>query len=302
MSRAQGALLHFFPASFEDWRHKFERRVFDVAYFASLNDHNRAQYGSYLEAQEQGGEAGLRRLFERLSVISVGRAKEMIEAGTAFATGLDLDHLGSATFKPLRPARFTHVRRAAWRPPGPRIFQIGMNRSGLREICEHFAARGFSYAHWDGGNLARDLLRAKEQGRRPFAPYDRVHLLSGMSLDSTGLYHDGARDVMFIAEHFPDAVYLFNHRPVDEWIASLARICGGAYIEEQRLYFQLRSGAEVKAKWHKDWEAHVANVRQLQRDGLRVLEWKVNTDKPYLVFKRLETLLGEHPAWAGSLR
>ena len=293
---SEGVLLHYFPASFEDWKRKFERRIFDPAYFESMSPKAREQYSSYRTAQEAGGEEDLRRLFERLSVITSDRARQLIDQGCAIRPDLGLEQRALSVFKPLRPGRFTSVKRGGRRPPDQRIFLIGMNRSGAQEICQIFGAHGFSYAHWDKGNLARAMLKAKQEGARPLAAYDRINLLAGISVNSNELCYDGSHDVAYLAEHYPGAVYVLNHRPMDEWIASRARFRGGAHLEEQRIYFALRSKDDVKAKWRDDWEAHVKNVRHLQANGLHVLEWKINTEKPHLFFAGLEGVLADRSA------
>jgi hypothetical protein len=292
VDQSDGVLLHFFPASYDDWKRKFERRLLNKAYFADMPDRYKTQYSSYLQALEKGGEDALRELFQRLSVVTAERSNQLVSEGAAIRPNIDLKGNASAAFKPLRPWRFADVKRGRRRPATERVFQIGMNRAGSKEIALHFGARGFSYAHWDKGKLAREVLHAKKKGERPFSNYEGINLLSDMAVNTLQLCYDSAFDVAFIAEHYPNAIYLLNHRPVEEWIESRSRFRGGEYLAEQRTFFKLPSNEDVIRKWRHDWAAHIQIVNELRLNGLQILEWNINTEKPHLFFQRLDVAFG----------
>lgn len=212
------------------------------------------------------------------------------------SAGTDPERLSGAVRRFVAPGRrpdsaFSHLSTRRGEVPPRRIFQIGMNRCGSKEICTHFGLRGYSYAHWANGDLARDLAAARRAGIAPFRAYEDYDLLSDIEVNGKALSYEGFYDVDHIAGYFPDAVYVLNHRPVADWIASRSRFRHGKYMEAHRQFFGLATDDEVREKWESDWHDHVARLEIARRNGLRVIDWPIYTMRPADFFAAFREIL-----------
>lgn len=298
--QSEAVLLHFFPASYEDWKSKYARRIYNFAYFNGMPDQAKRRYSIYRQILEKDGEAGLRALFGELSIAPSNKISALEGEFDFVRPNLGMPELIRKIIAPHRERSwaFSHVVRDGAIPIGPKVFQIGMNRCGTKGICRQFASRGFSYAHWDNGNLAKDLIQARKEKTSPFKTYESFHLLSDIEVNSAELSYEGFYDVEHILNYFPNAIYVLNHRPVEEWLASRKRLRGGAYLETYQKFWKLSSPEQVLEKWRSDWHSHVSKVRELAAGGgMRLIEWSLNTEKPSVFFKNLQQELID----AGSL-
>ncbi len=262
----EALLLHLFPASFEDWRAKYRRRLAHPKALAGMAAGERRRFEAYREVLEAEGEEGARRLFERLCLLSRAEADRLVSEGLAVEATLPGREAARAALRPLRGGRrFEEVRRASGRPPGPRAYLVGMDLCGGRDICRLVAARGYAYAHGDGGRIEREFL-APAPDRRPFAAYDGIHLLAGLGLGG---------DVARLAALDPGAVLILNRRPVAGWLGDHAA---------------RRPDGPPPGARRAAWERRLAAVRALGAAGARVLEWKIEVDKPSHVLNRLVEL------------
>jgi hypothetical protein len=161
-----------------------------------------------------------------------------------------------------------------------------------------FGRRGYSYAHWDGGKLAKMLRAAKADGAIPFSDYAHYQVLSDLSYGSSGAdVYDGFYDFEYIHSHFPDSIFLLNHRPIKEWLASRKKFRNGRYLIEHQQAYGLPDEGAVLEKWESDWEQHVAKVRaKAANGGLRLVEYSLNTEKPSVFFQRVQKLLDNRNA------
>lgn len=303
----EAVLLHLFPASFEDWCHKYERRVDNPSYFDAMPEKARLRYGLYSEVREAEGAMGIRRLFEKLCVIKQSSPVLAEHPKMFLRPTFEIEEAKKHLVVPfLQTRRFTHVSSPSKVPIAEhqRVFQIGMNRSGTREISALFGLRGFSYAHWDQGRLSKNLLAAKKSGDRPFAEYGCFQLLSDISHsnDHVGL-HDGFYEFEFIASHFKSSIFLLNHRPVDDWLASRKRFRRGKYLAAAQSAHGLGSEEEVLDKWRHDWNNHIKRVRELAANKkIRLIEYSLYTEKPSVFFDRLAPFLDDakYYGWTAS--
>ncbi|MGR3376073.1 glycosyltransferase family 2 protein [Salipiger abyssi] len=294
----EAALLHMFPVSFEDWARKFERRIDDLEYFNSMPDHAQRRYSIYNDFRKDKTDCTTEVLFEALCILPEGSSILSEHPDMFLKNNLKTAEKVREFVTPyLTNAKFEHVSPPSLFeiPSSAKIFQIGMNRGGSKEISAMFGRMGLSYAHWDNGRIARNLLSAKSKGQRPFAGYERYQLLSDISYGSNGSdIYDGFYDFEYIANFFRDSIFLLNHRPIDEWLASRQRFRGGKYIAEHMAATGINSEERMLEKWADDWHAHATKVRETAAKGdIRVIEYSLNTEKPHVFFAKLDKMLQE---------
>ena len=300
MDQQDAVLLHLFPASLEDWQRKFERRIDDPQYFASLPERARQKYGIYSEVRSKLGMEALADLFDELCILKPNSVAIDQYPELFIEPDLDIEAARKKLVSPyITLERFEHLSQPAPEPirEEDRIFQIGMNRGGSKELCAMLGRKGYSYAHWDRGKLAKDLKAAKANERKPFNDYSHYQVLSDISYGSQGSdIYDGFYDVEYIHCHYPKSIYVLNFRPIEEWISSRARFRGGTYLQEHRAAYGAASDEEVFEIWRKEWTAHVERVNRLRTENnLRLVEYSLYTEKPSVFFERIDHLLADRP-------
>ena len=156
------------------------------------------------------------------------------------------------------------------RPDRPRVFCVGLNKTGTSSFSEAMELLGLRSLHWGGSDVRRRVEAALAEGRP---------LLSG--LDPA---FDAFSDVLPIAEHFdvldaqyPGSRFVLTVRPVDDWIDSRRR-----HVENNR---RRRDAGEYTGHflvvdeegWRREWDRHVARVRTYFAGRSDFLELDITT-------------------------
>lgn len=282
-------LLHYFPLSFEDWQHKFERRVLDEDYFNSMSPRAQDSYGIYKEYVAQG-QAGISELFEKLSIlppsseimkkfpylfmnVSMGIDQKVREFVAPFVRAETFPDIGLKAPNPV--------------PAGKKIFQIGMDQASARDLCAFLGKSGVSYVFYDDGKLADDLIRAQKASSIPLVKYDNYQFIGGFSKDG----YDCFLDFDYLFKSFPEAVYILNTQPLDEWLRARLELNDGAYLAEWKTRLQTQDTQKVIARWKEDWDSHVRHIRAISsQGGMTLIEFAANTSKPRMLLEKLKAL------------
>jgi hypothetical protein len=140
-------------------------------------------------------------------------------------------------------------------PMRPRVFGIGLNKTGTSSFHEAMTILGFASLHW-GGPSIRMAVEAAAAAGRP--------LLSG--LDPR---YDAFSDILALStsfavldEQYPGSRFVLTVRPVDDWIESRRR-----HVETN---IRRRTAGEYagtflvvdEAGWRAEWERHTTAVRR----------------------------------------
>ena len=280
----KAVLLHAFPSSYEDFKKKFERRLQSQSYMDGLRVAARLPFLAYGIQQKDNGEKGVESFFQRTSILP----KETIDKLEAESLILDVDLLFEDKIsKQINNFRkripFLHLSNPSCSTvlDEQKIFQIGMNRGGSKEICAELSQQGYSYCHWDEGHIARSLLDAKARGSKPFQEYSNYELLSDISISGQNLTYDGFLDVNYIFKFFPKAIYIANFRPVEDWIQSRSKFRGGKHLAEAKHFYGISTDEAVKELWRDQWNSHFRELRREARDnGLKLIEYPIYSAAP----------------------
>jgi hypothetical protein len=117
--------------------------------------------------------------------------------------------------------------------PVSRIFLIGFNRCGGAWFRDVFQAAGLRWRHDRTGDLAADIAWHRAAGTRPMERWPRLVGLSG--LQRWNRPHlpriEAFRDFAFLEAQFPDALFIFNDRDPEAWVASRYFHRDGRFVE-----------------------------------------------------------------------
>lgn len=166
----------------------------------------------------------------------------------------------------------------------PKIFVIGFNRCGTTSLHVLFKRNRIASLHYnvrDGNVTLPYLLSANlSLGLPLLSKVNRWTAYSDMGSVNRFSMFEGTRLFrQFHAEH-PDAYFILNTRPVENWIKSRLSHLNGQYA---RKFAACAGVAEAKlpAIWRRQRKAHHADVRAYfaGNDG-RFLEFDIETGDP----------------------
>lgn len=165
-------------------------------------------------------------------------------------------------------------------PQRPYVFILGFNKTATTTMHHFFRGNGFRAIHWDNGRLARTMVRNCMQDQRILAGYDhRFHVFSDMILHTTRIRIEANSLFRVLDRDYPEAFFLFNHRPTSDWIASRDRKqvqrLGMTFTQLDQLIYAASSADEVFTRWAEEKSRFEHNVRDHFRNHPRYLEFDI---------------------------
>ena len=139
-------------------------------------------------------------------------------------------------------------------PRRPRIFGIGMNKTGTTSLTEALRILGFNAFHW-GGSTVRDLVAKALKNGQP--------LLEGLdpTLDAFSDIHILARNYELLDEQYPGSKFILTVRPIDSWIQSRTK---HVLLNRERKAAGAYSGNFLEVDedgWRAEWRQRVDGAR-----------------------------------------
>lgn len=131
-----------------------------------------------------------------------------------------------------------------------KIFQIGFNKCGTTSLFEYFKSTGIKCIHWDNDKIAEQMQNNFQNG---------MPLLNGY--EQFTFFSDFAHIEYFklLDQQYPNSKFILNVRDKQKWIQS--RIKHPNSLKESMERFNMTK-EQVLAKWSRDWDTHIANVKK----------------------------------------
>lgn len=141
------------------------------------------------------------------------------------------------------------------RPDRPRVFGIGLNKTGTSSLHAALTILGFESLHWGGPAIRREVEAAFEAGEP---------LLSGLdpSFDAFSDILALSTNFALLDDQYPGSRFILTVRPVDDWIDSRRR-----HVETN---VRRKAAGEYtgtflvvdEAAWRAECESHLRAVRR----------------------------------------
>jgi hypothetical protein len=174
-------------------------------------------------------------------------------------------------------------------PPGrtaPRIFCVGLNKCGTTSLDRMFRASGLRSVSSGHAKMrpAAITMFANLSAHRPLiAGLERFAAFSDLNFLSSRIYLDAHVLFARLDAENPDARFVLNTRPKDDWLRSRAEHAspkGKSFAERFAKAFRVPP-VEVRDIWAEQWDRHHAAVRG-HFDGRsdRFAEFDVSRDDP----------------------
>lgn len=128
---------------------------------------------------------------------------------------------------PLKVKHFSETNRASSRFPdgfdqtsGP-IVILGFNKTGTTSLKHLFRDSGFREIKHDNGQLPLAMIKNASSRRKIFAGYDEDYsVFCDLGYFSQTLCFECNQLFRTIDHDYPNARFIYNHRPVDKWLDS----------------------------------------------------------------------------------
>jgi hypothetical protein len=139
------------------------------------------------------------------------------------------------------------------RPDRPRIFGIGLNKTGTSSLHEALTILGFRSLH-DGGPEVHDAVKRAIDGDAPLLTHldQRFDAFSDIGLLS--------RRYRMLDHQYPGSSFVLTVRPVDEWIDSRRRHVERNIANKAIGMYDGTFLTIDEAKWRGEWEHHINRV------------------------------------------
>lgn len=141
------------------------------------------------------------------------------------------------------------------RPPSrPRVFCIGLNKTGTVSLHEALTTLGYRSLHWGGPGIRHSVQRAKREGRP---------LLAGLDpdIDAFSDVEDLTYDFALLDRQYPGSRFILTVRPLEEWLDSRRRHVERNQVLHARGEYTGRWLDVDLAGWAADYQRHVGAVR-----------------------------------------
>lgn len=162
----------------------------------------------------------------------------------------------------------------------PKVFQIGMNKTGTRSIFVLFKRSGYKSVHWGKGLIAEDIAESKKTGIKPLGEWSDTVLFTDMESvhkDSEPL--EGYKHYAYLDQHYPDAKFILNTRDVNRWLRSRFLHRDGKYLRYFERHYNTKDPIEIMQRWKRSWELHHEEVRAYFSDKPgKLLEFELGVD------------------------
>jgi hypothetical protein len=162
----------------------------------------------------------------------------------------------------------------------PKVFQIGLNKTGTRSIFILFKRSGYKSVHWGKGLLAEDIAANSKTGETPLTDWDDTVLFTDIeSVHTKADPIEGYSYFEFLDQTYPDAKFILNTRDVDRWLCSRMLHREGKYFRYFVHHYGTHDPIEIMQRWKKSWQDHHDAVRAYFADKPgKLVEFELGVD------------------------
>ena len=199
-----------------------------------------------------------------------------------------------------------------------KIFILGFNRCGTQSFSSALEKIGIGCAHWDQNRLALAIANDINQGQNIDldAHYPECNAfmdiinVPGHGQINKRPWIEGSQFASELIKRYPNAYFILNTRPINDWIHSRLNHVGGDFIEQYRLEklqhnSQNLSDEEIILEWRYQWHKCHAEILSLfsKNPSLNSLIFDIKTSS-YSTLKTFlskdYSLFGETMPWVGK--
>jgi hypothetical protein len=166
------------------------------------------------------------------------------------------------------------------RPDRPRVFGIGLNKTGTSSLHEALGLLGYESLHW-GGPAIRQLVEASLQAGDPLLSRldQRFDAFSDIEALSTSFE--------LLDRQYPGSTFILTIRPVDDWVDSRRRHVEANQARQAEGTYEGGFLTVDEQAWRAQWTDHVERVRTYFAGRDDFLEIDLADGSPWGALSRL---------------
>jgi len=178
------------------------------------------------------------------------------------------------------------IFRSAKTPEQDRfIFIVGFNKTATKSLNKLFQRAGFPTIHHGltDKKLAPAMMENMLNKQKIFHGFDRkFRVFSDMSLTEGFLDIQGQVYFPIMDRDYPGSLFLFNHRPIANWIRSrtnhVSKKPPHSLLDRYRMLYQTDDVEQIARLWTAEFEDHRRRLRAYFGDAPNYLELDIETD------------------------
>jgi len=157
------------------------------------------------------------------------------------------------------------------------FFQIGFNKCGTKSLHKFFLNNDINSIHWGKGKLANKIYENKENGVSLLSGYEEYQAFTDME-DPLRQQYVAIDFFKELYQEYPEAIFIFNDRNLDDWIESRTNHMHGQYPSVCMKAIGLNSTDETKDYWRKQHLEHKQNVLTFFGDKVNFIYFKIDDE------------------------
>lgn len=177
----------------------------------------------------------------------------------------------------------------------PKVVLVGFNKCGTRSFTRLFERAGHKAVHhkirkpWRlRHNVAHMMRNNLAAGRKVFAGLEAYTFYSDLVYQTRRESFEGFRHFREILRDYPGTILVLNTRDREDWIRSRMRHGHGEFATRVMHERGINSLEALAEAWRRDWDVHVADVRQHMADyPEQLVEFNLDTDPVHRLVHRL---------------
>ena len=164
----------------------------------------------------------------------------------------------------------------------PKIILIGLNKTATRSFHEMFLASGIPSVHWRDErerHIAPAMMSNIALRRPPLDGFGSARAFSDLTYITKRFVMEGAIFFRELRAAYPNAYFILNSRPCDDWLNSRAAHAGGTMLNRTIEATGLGRTGVIEG-WRRFHHQHHKNVRSHFKDYERFIEYRIDRDDP----------------------
>lgn len=140
-------------------------------------------------------------------------------------------------------------------PDRPRVFAIGLNKTGTTSFHDAMTLLGFRSLHWGGPPIREQIEAARDAG---------LPLLSNMdqAIDCYSDIEVLAKNYALLDRQYPGSRFMMTVRPLEKWLDSRRRHVENNQARKARGEYDGNFLVVEEDKWRRQYERHYSGVRE----------------------------------------
>jgi len=162
-------------------------------------------------------------------------------------------------------------------PGRPRIFAIGLNKTGTRSFHEAMTILGYKSLHWGGPSVRQQIESASDTG---------LPLLHNMdpSIDCFSDIGVLAKSYDILDKQYPGSLFVMTVRPIEDWLESRRRHVLNNQTRKMKGEYSGNFLIVDTDNWRLEYERHYRKIRKYFTGRDDLLEVDITTGKGWAPF------------------